>query len=188
MKLTDKAEQKEGSRGAALFSARRSGEETVDRTGGGCYDEEKEKGNMEFVLRRWKEEDAASIQSYANHEKIAANLRNVFPYPYPPGAAAQYIRSCIEQEGDGQVTRAIAVDGTAVGSIGVFFGSDVYEKSAELGYWLGEPFWNQGIMSEAVVKMCRYVFSKYNIERIFAEPFAGKRRFPAGCLKKQGFR
>lgn len=141
---------------------------------------------MEFVLRRWKEEDAASIQSYANHEKIAANLRNAFPYPYPPGAAAQYIRSCIEQEGDGQVTRAIAVDGTAVGSIGVFFGSDVYEKSAELGYWLGEPFWNQGIMSEAVVKMCRYVFSKYNVERIFAEPFAGNAA-SRRVLEKAGF-
>ena len=60
---------------------------------------------MEFVLRRWKEEDAASIQSYANHEKIAANLRNAFPYPYPLDAAVQYIRSCIEQEGDGQVAR-----------------------------------------------------------------------------------
>ena len=87
---------------------------------------------MEFVLRRWKEEDAASIQSYGNHEKIAANLRNVFPYPYPPGAAAQYIRSCIEQEGDGQVTRAIAVDGTAVGSIGVFLGAMCMKRAQSL--------------------------------------------------------
>lgn len=143
-------------------------------------------GKMEFVLRKWEEDDATSILRYANNKKVAATLRNVFPHPYTLEDAKAYIRACIAKRGDGQVTRAILVNGHAAGSIGVFFGTDIYEKSAELGYWLGEPFWGQGIMSEAVVRMCRYVFAKYDIERIFAEPFAGNvasRR----VLEKAGF-
>lgn len=141
---------------------------------------------MEFVLRRWDENDVACLQKYANNEKIAANLRNAFPYPYTMDDAKNYIAFCHKNDGQRHVLRAITVDGRAVGSIGVTFGSDVYEKSAELGYWLAEPFWGDGIMSAAVEKMCRYVFAKYDVARIFAEPFAansGSRR----VLEKAGF-
>lgn len=153
----------------------------------GCYDGKnvKEGGRMEFVLRKWEEGDVAYVQKYANNEKIAAALRNAFPYPYTMDDAKAYIHLCAENS-ERQVTRAIIVEGRAVGSIGVFFGSDVYKKSAEIGYWLGEPFWGRGIMSGAVMRVCRYVFAKYDIERIFAEPFAcntGSRR----VLEKAGF-
>jgi len=141
---------------------------------------------MEFVLRKWKPEDAASILEYANNEKITAALRNAFPHPYTLEDAKAYIRACIEKGEDRQVTRVILVNGHAAGSIGMFFGTDVYEKSAELGYWLGEPFWGQGIISEAVIRMCRYVFAKYDIERIFAEPFVGNRA-SRHVLEKAGF-
>ena len=47
----------------------------------------------------------------------------------------------MEKEGKTQLSRAIVVDGEAVGSIAVMLKDDVYCKSAELGYWLGEPFW-----------------------------------------------
>ncbi|WP_066688666.1 GNAT family N-acetyltransferase [Christensenella intestinihominis] len=141
---------------------------------------------MDFVLRKWTEEDIACVQKYANNEKIAANLRNAFPYPYAMDDAGAYIRSCIEKDGQGQVVRAIVADGRAAGSIGVFFGTDVYEKSAEIGYWLGEPFWGHGIMSEAVSRICRYVFAKYEIERIYAEPFA-RNRASRRVLEKAGF-
>lgn len=141
---------------------------------------------MEFVLRRWDENDVACVQKYANNEKIAANLRNAFPYPYTMDDAKEYILACIKNDGQRQVTRAITVDGKAVGSIGAFFGTDVYEKSAEIGYWLAEPFWGQGIVCEAVKKLCRYVFAKYQIERIFAEPFAGNAA-SRRVLEKAGF-
>lgn len=141
---------------------------------------------MDFVLRKWDENDVAYLQKYANNEKIAANLRNAFPHPYTMDDAKEYILCSIAQDGKKQVTRAITVEGRAVGSIGVFFQNDVSEKSAELGYWLAEPFWGQGIMTGAISKICRYVFAKYDIERIFAEPFArnkGSRR----VLEKAGF-
>lgn len=141
---------------------------------------------MEFVLRPWRESDIESVAKYANNEKIAQYLRDVFPYPYTKHDAEDYVLSCVSNEGVGQCTRAIVVKGEAVGSIGVFFGKDVYCKSAELGYWLAEPYWNRGIASSSIRKICQYVFDHYEIARIFAEPYAhniGSRK----ALEKAGF-
>lgn len=141
---------------------------------------------MNFELRNWQECDISSIARYANNQKIADYLRNAFPYPYQYSDAVYYVKSCIEAGEQNQCCRAIVVNGEAVGSIGVFIRDDVYCKSGELGYWLGEPFWNQGIMSSAIREICRYVFAHYNIVRIFAEPYAankGSRK----ALEKAGF-
>ena len=130
---------------------------------------------MEFILRPWTIEDVDSVYLYANNEKIAANLRDVFPFPYAYDDARQFVLSCIQ-----------AVDGQAVGSISVTLGEDVYRKSGEIGYWLGEPFWGRGIMSRAIRRMCEEAFSRYDIARIHAEPYAanlGSRR----ALEKAGF-
>ncbi|MGN0150973.1 MAG: GNAT family N-acetyltransferase [Wujia sp.] len=141
---------------------------------------------MEFILRAWKKEDAESVAVAANNEKIARNLRNVFPYPYALADAEWYVNDCIAHGEEHQITRAIVVDGKAVGSIGIFVKDDVYEKSGELGYWLAEECWGKGIMTEAVKKICREAYDKFDIVRIFAEPFAhnmGSRR----VLEKAGF-
>ncbi len=140
----------------------------------------------EFILRKWEMEDAKSIAEAADNPRIAANLRNVFPHPYSLEDARGYIADCIQKEGRNQLTRAVVVDGKAIGSIGVFVGTDVYEKSAELGYWLSEDFWRQGIMARAVKLICREAFEAFDIIRIFAEPFdynLGSR----GVLEKAGF-
>lgn len=141
---------------------------------------------MEFTLRKWKKEDAQEIAKAANNPKIANNLRNSFPHPYSINDAEWFITDCIAKEGKGQLTRAIEVDGKAVGSIGIFLMEDVYEKSAELGYWLAENYWRQGIVSRAVRMSCREAFATFDLIRIFAEPFehnTGSRR----ALEKAGF-
>ena len=115
-----------------------------------------------------------------------ANLRDVFPCPYAPQDAATFVESCIRQEGRGQMCRAIEVDGEAAGSIGLFLGSDVYRRSAELGYWLGEPFWGRGIMTAAVETMCREGFAAWDIVRIHAEAFA-RNAASRRVLEKAGF-
>lgn len=140
----------------------------------------------EYVLRKWRQEDAAAVAVAANNPKIAANLRNVFSNPYTLEDGKFYVNDCISRGEDGQITRAIAVDGRAVGSIGVFVKEDVYEKSGELGYWLSEEYWGKGIMTEAVKSICLEAFEKFDIVRIFAEPFdrnKGSRR----VLEKAGF-
>lgn len=141
---------------------------------------------MDFILRKWETADIPQIALAANNPNIAKNLRNAFPYPYTLSDAACFVNACIADEGKSQMTRAIDVGGRAVGSIGIFQMSDVYEKSGELGYWLAEDYWRRGIMSRAVRMICKEAFAASDMIRIFAEPFAdnaGSR----GVLEKAGF-
>jgi ribosomal-protein-alanine N-acetyltransferase len=127
---------------------------------------------MSVVFRPWQPADAASVFRYANNRHIASNLRDAFPFPYTMTDAKAYVAGCIAAGEDAQLTRAICYEDEVVGSIGVFLGTDVHRKSAELGYWLAEPFWGQGIMSTAVGLICRLAFESFDIVRIYAQPFA----------------
>ena len=119
-------------------------------------------------LRPWRQSDAESIARYANDPDVSANLRDTFPFPYVLSDAEGYIRECIEKE-ETQLCRVIVVDGEAVGSVGVFPKTDIYRRSAELGDWLGKPFWGRGIMTAAVAEICREAFRRFDIVRIEAE-------------------
>lgn len=139
-----------------------------------------------FVLRPWRLSDAKDVAAAANNPKIAANLRNAFPSPYTLADAERFVQDCVSKEGEQQLARAVMIEGKAAGSIGVFVKDDVYEKSAELGYWLAEEYWGRGAMTAAVRQVCREAFRRFGILRIFAEPFAdnqGSRR----VLEKAGF-
>lgn len=141
---------------------------------------------MDFELREWTLQDIPSLAQYANNENIARWLRDAYPYPYTQKDAENYISSCLNAPKDKQLCRAIAVDGTAVGSIGVFRGLDIYRRSAELGYWLAEEFWGKGIMTAAAKLICAEAFLKLDLVRIHAEPFfdnAGSRK----VLENAGF-
>ena len=140
----------------------------------------------DFTLRPWREADAASIARYADNEKIAANLRDVFPWPYRRQDAAAFVADCVRNEGRGQLCRAIEMDGEAVGSISLTLGTDVYRRSAELGYFLGEPFWGRGLMTAAVAAMCREGFGTWDIVRIYAEVYA-RNTASRRVLEKAGF-
>lgn len=142
---------------------------------------------MDFVLREWRQSDAAGVAKYANNGKIACNLRDVFPHPYTLTDAEYFVNSCLEADQDRQLFRAIEIDGHAVGSIALCLGSDVYARTAELGYWLAEEHWGKGIMTRAVRQICEEGFTQWDgLVRIYAEPFAhnaGSRR----VLEKAGF-
>ena len=81
---------------------------------------------------------------------------------------------------------AITIDDKAIGSIGAFRQDNIHKQTAELGYYIGEDYWGKGIMTEAVKQICEFVFSKSDIIRIYAEPFAYN---TASCraLEKAGF-
>lgn len=137
-------------------------------------------------LRKWDMLDAGSLARYANNPKIAQNLRDVFPNPYTFADAEAYIDACLAADEASALCCAIELDGQAAGSVGLFRGSDVYRKCAELGYWLGEEYWGRGVMTDAVRQICAEGFEKWDIARIYAEPFAdnlGSRR----VLEKAGF-
>lgn len=141
---------------------------------------------MNFTLRKWDILDAGTLARYANNGKIAQNLRDAFPYPYTLTDAEAYIDGCLAADGAAALCYAIELDGQAAGSIGLFRGSDVYRKCAELGYWLAEEYWGRGVMTGAVRRLCAEGFAKWDIARIYAEPFTdnlGSRR----VLEKAGF-
>lgn len=127
---------------------------------------------MDFILRPFLLQDVDDIAQAADNPRIAAFLRDVFPCPYTRADAAAYIESCLHGDPRTQLCRAIDIDGHAVGSIGLFVKDDVYCRSAELGYWLAEPYWGRHIMRRAVGQLCREGFAAFDIERIFAEPYA----------------
>lgn len=122
-----------------------------------------------FTLRPFTLNDLESLVKHANNPNIANNLTDRFPYPY----TAAHGKTFIEFANINHPRHVFAIDinGEAVGGIGVHPQTDIQRKNAELGYWLSESFWGQGIMSEAVKQMIDYGFKTFDINRIFARPY-----------------
>ena len=121
-------------------------------------------------IRPWRADDAASLQRHANNRKIWLNVRDIFPHPYTL-ANAHFFLDLMARETP-RATFAIANESEAIGCIGLRLGADVHRRTAELGYWLGEPFWGRGIMTEAVRALTAWAFPHFDLVRIYAEPFA----------------
>ena len=98
-----------------------------------------------FVVREWRFSDCDSLAENANNEKIWNNVMDHFPHPYTKQDAFDYI-SMVHAMPAPSMRFAIEVDGKAVGSIGFGSEGDIERVTAEIGYWLGEPYWGRGIM------------------------------------------
>jgi RimJ/RimL family protein N-acetyltransferase len=135
-------------------------------------------------VRSWKMSDADTLPTYANNRKIWLNLRDRFPHPYTRRDAVDFIRYARAQRPE--TAFAIAVAGEAAGGIGFLLNGDVERVSAEIGYWLGEPFWGRGIATEALVAVTRHAIEAHGLTRLYALPFAEN---TASCrvLEKAGY-
>ena len=122
---------------------------------------------LQFALRSWQEDDADSLAHFANNPEIAKNLRDAFPHPYTLDDAHTFINMASKSTS----IFAIEIAGKACGGIGLHPQQDIYRLNAEMGYWLGQPFWGQGIVSRAINHVVRYGFEHLPVERIFAVPF-----------------
>lgn len=121
------------------------------------------------TLRNFRRTDKYRMAELANNEKVAINLRDAFPHPYSVADAQQFINSFIGQK-PVQIF-AIEYEGKYVGNIGLVKQADVYSKSAELGYFIGEPYWNRGITTRAVNLICEYGFRELDVVRIYSGIF-----------------
>jgi RimJ/RimL family protein N-acetyltransferase len=137
------------------------------------------------VLRRWRAKDLGSLVQYANNINVSRYLRDRFPYPYTRKDARAFLAGATG-EGSGDTKLAIDVEGEAVGGIGVIVGTDIERFSAEVGYWLGEPFWGRGIASEALDLFSADVFERLNLLRLFAVAAAANVG-SARVLEKAGY-
>jgi RimJ/RimL family protein N-acetyltransferase/SAM-dependent methyltransferase len=121
------------------------------------------------TLRKFRRSDSHRMAWLANNEKISINLRDAFPFPYTVEDAEKFINMCIRQK----PTEVFAIEyqGEYVGNIGLQRQTDVYSRSAELGYFIGEPYWNRGITTRAVNLICEYGFRKLDVVRIYSGVF-----------------
>ncbi|MGE4123622.1 MAG: GNAT family N-acetyltransferase, partial [Solirubrobacterales bacterium] len=149
-----------GDSSRSACSTARNGGRIVPPADAGCAAPRLETARL--VLRAPRPEDAGWIERLAGDWEVA-KLTARIPHPYPPGEAARFIASL--PEGDG-LTFAIERRGDAetIGMIGARPG----DAEAELGYWIGRPFWGQGFASEALEALVRHLFLRHRFQRLVA--------------------
>ena len=124
----------------------------------------------DILLRPWKREDARSLASIANNKNVWNNLRDSIPHPYNITDAEKWITHCNTQKP--VVNFAIIYESVLAGSIGCVFKTDVYRKSAEIGYFIGEDYWHLGIATQAVKILAEYIEKEFDAVRLYAEVYA----------------
>ena len=135
-----------------------------------------------LVLRPFESSDAPDVQRLAGAYEVALNTATV-PHPYPDGAAGQWIAmqpSLFEK--DELHNFAIVADGELAGSIGLMMKPD---RIAEIGYWIGVPYWGRGYASEAGAELVRYGFEECDLLRIYAGHY-GRNPASGRVLQKLG--
>lgn len=135
-------------------------------------------------LRPLRYADRDLLVSLANNKKIWNNLRDMFPHPYTLEEAEKFLDMVKRQEP--LITFAIEYEFQFCGVIGMMLQQDVYRKSAEIGYWIGEPFWGKGIATKALTLATQYAFNTLELERLFANIFQGNEASKR-VLEKCGF-
>jgi RimJ/RimL family protein N-acetyltransferase len=136
------------------------------------------------VVRPFARGDEESIARHANNRNVWRNLRDRFPHPYTLDDARNWIAFL---DASTPVTNwAIEVDGEVVGGIGITLQSDVFHRSAEIGYWLGEAHWGRGVATAVLRATTDHVFASFDLCRLFAGVFAWN---PASArvLEKAGY-
>ena len=122
------------------------------------------------IVRPWRRDDAECLAAQANNPLIARQLRDRFPHPYTRRDAAEFLqRASIDAP---SADFAIEIQGHAAGGIGFVLGGDIERYTAEIGYWLGEPFWGRGAATEALRLVTAHAFERWGLLRMFALPFA----------------
>ncbi len=139
----------------------------------------------ELKLREFKNSDAKKLAELCNNRKLWDNLRDYIPFPYSEKDALDYIEFC--QSENPQQTFAMEYKGEFVGAIGLVKQSDVYKLTAEIGYWLGEPYWGQGIMTTATRLITEYGFNNLGLVRIYTGVFSFNKASQR-VLEKAGFK
>ncbi len=127
---------------------------------------------MKIDIREWRLSDKKDLAEFINNKKILDNLRDGIPFPYTENHSEEFINKALAAEKGKYFYFAIIDDDKAIGSIGVFRHENIHYRTAEIGYFIDENYWNQGVMSLSLKKTCDYIFENTDIVRIFAMPFA----------------
>jgi RimJ/RimL family protein N-acetyltransferase len=137
------------------------------------------------VLRPPRVPDAARMAALAANRKVWINLLDVFPHPYSLADARAYLDRLAAWNGP-PTNLAITVADELVGMTGFTLLPDVHRAGANVGYWVGEPYWGRGIATAAVKTLSAYAFATFPLERLQAEVFAWNAA-SARVLEKAGY-
>ncbi len=134
-----------------------------------------------LTLRPFTLEDAPAVQRLVSSYEVALNTLFI-AHPYPEGAAAEWIGKHQAEFDENRIHHFGLDDGEVVGVTALVMKGD---GIAEIGYWVGVPYWGRGYATEAAVEVIRYGFEDVGLQRIFAGHFT---RNPASgrVLQKAG--
>ena len=136
-----------------------------------------------LILRPWCEEDAEDLYTYACDPEVG------LPAGWPPHTSVEHSREIIRTIFSAPETYAVCCkeDGKPIGSIGLHR-NDLAESDDEyeLGYWLGKPFWGQGLIPEAAQELLRHAFEDLHMARIWCGYYDGNTK-SRRVMDKLGF-
>ena len=119
-------------------------------------------------LRPFELSDAKDVQRLAGNWSVASMTANI-PYPYEDGMAETWIsghEDLFSKEQCVYFAIILKRDNILVGAINLI--NIVKGHQAELGYWIGKPFWNQGFCTEACHAILHYAFTELSLLRVHA--------------------
>lgn len=129
-----------------------------------------------LILRPWEESDAESLYEYAKDERVGPIAG------WPVHTDVENSREIIRAVLSVPETYAVCLkeDNRAIGSVGLLIGKasnlDIPDTEGEIGYWIGVPFWGQGLIPEAVRELIRHTFCDLKLERLWCGYFEGNEK------------
>jgi RimJ/RimL family protein N-acetyltransferase len=120
-----------------------------------------------FLLRPFQQGDQDAMIRYGNDREVWRNLASRFPHPYTREAADFWIGIANQNPADA-CNLAIVVGSEAVGAVGFERQGDVHTRTAEVGYWLGQPFWGRGLATAALRLATDIAFERFDFARLQA--------------------
>ena len=141
--------------------------------------------NKLITLKNIPEVQAKEIAALANNRAVSRNLRDAFPYPYSEADGIAFLELC-KAGGAGHNYGIFNEDDVFVGTCGIIPKKDIYRITAEVGYWIGQPYWGRGYATQAVKQLADIAFNDLKLIRIYAEVF-GRNAASMRVLEKAGF-
>lgn len=131
-----------------------------------------------LILRPWQEEDAENLYKYAKNPNVGP-IAN-----WQPHTSVENSREIIQTVLSANETYAVVLKATgeAVGSIGLMLSNseihsaEIAENEGEIGYWIGEAFWGQGLIPEAVHELLRHAFEDLQLAAIWCGYYDGNEK------------
>ncbi len=130
-----------------------------------------------LILRAWEESDAAALYKYASDPAVGPIAG------WPPHTSVENSREIIRTVLGAPETYAVVLKETQepVGSCGILFGNSLHsaemkDGEAEIGYWLGMPYWGRGLIPEAVRRLLERCFTDLSLRAVWCGYYDGNRK------------